>query len=105
IMIIGVVALTFMVGSTPGSGLENVKPYFSTQTTAFAAIISIVAIAPWAYVGFDNVPQAAEEFDFSSKKAFSLIILSIIFAAVLYSMMIIATAMSLPWEGLVAENH
>src|SRR5699024_9417109 len=29
----------------------------------------------------------------------------ILFAAILYSMMIIATAMAQPWEGLVAENH
>ncbi|MBR7797657.1 amino acid permease [Agaribacter marinus] len=105
IMILSIVAITFMVGGQPGAGLSNVQPFFPTETTAFAAIISIVAIAPWAYVGFDNVPQAAEEFHFSSKKAFSLIILAIFFAAVLYSLMIIATAMIQPWQGLVAESH
>src|SRR5699024_2497212 len=73
--------------------------------TAFAAIISIVAIAPWAYVGFDAVPQAAEEFDFPAKKAFTLIILALLFAAILYSLMIIATSMTGPWQDLVAENH
>ncbi|WP_042221473.1 APC family permease [Oceanobacillus manasiensis] len=105
IMILSIVAITFMVGGHPGAGLSNVQPSFPAETTAFAAIISIVAIAPWAYVGFDNVPQAAEEFHFSSKKAFSLIILAIFFAAVLYSLMILATAMIRPWEGLVAETH
>ncbi|MGM0941836.1 MAG: APC family permease [Bacillota bacterium] len=105
IMILSIVAITFMVGGQPGAGLSNVQPFFPAETTAFAAIISIVAIAPWAYVGFDNVPQAAEEFHFSSKKAFSLIILAIFFAAVLYSLMIIATAMIQPWQGLVAESH
>ncbi len=74
VMVIGVITITFMVGAQPGSGLSNVAPLFPTDTTAFAAIISIVAIAPWAYVGFDNVPQAAEEFHFSSRKAFMLII-------------------------------
>ncbi|WP_449355075.1 APC family permease [Virgibacillus natechei] len=105
IMILGIVALTFMVGSQPGAGLSNIEPLFTTDKTAIAAIISIVAIAPWAFVGFDNVPQAAEEFNFSSKKAFSLIILAIFFAAVLYIMMIIATAMTGPWQELVAEGH
>ncbi|MFD1037137.1 APC family permease [Virgibacillus byunsanensis] len=105
IMIIGVVAITFLVGAQPGAGLSNVGPLFPAETTAFAAIISIVAIAPWAYVGFDNIPQAAEEFKFSSKKAFTLIILAIVFAAVLYSLMILATAMTQPWQGLVAEGQ
>lgn len=105
IMILSIVTITFMVGGQPGAGLSNVQPFFPGDTTAFAAIISIVAIAPWAYVGFDNVPQAAEEFHFSSKKAFSLIILAIFFAAVLYSLMILATAMIRPWEGLVSESH
>ncbi|WP_164667624.1 APC family permease [Virgibacillus doumboii] len=104
IMVIGVIAITFMVGMQPGAGLSNVAPLFPTETTAFAAIISIVAIAPWAYVGFDNVPQAAEEFHFSSRKAFTLIILAIFFAALLYSMMIIATAMIEPWQNLVAQG-
>src|SRR5699024_2813770 len=104
IMVVSVVAITFMVGAHPGSGLENVKPLFSTETTAFAAIISIVAIAPWAYVGFDNVPQAAEEFKFSSKKAFTLIILAIFFAALLYALMIMATSMTHPWESLVSRG-
>ncbi|SES87811.1 amino acid/polyamine/organocation transporter, APC superfamily [Oceanobacillus limi] len=104
IMVISVVALTLLVGAQPGAGLSNVKPLFPAETTAFAAIISIVAIAPWAYVGFDNVPQAAEEFHFSSRKAFTLIILAILFAAILYSLMILATAMISPWEELVAQD-
>lgn len=105
ILLIGVTGLTFLIGSSPETSLANVKPYFPSNTTTFAAIISIVAIAPWAYVGFDNVPQAAEEFNFSSKKAFSLIILAILFSAILYSFMIIATAMAQPWEALVAEGN
>lgn len=81
------------------------KPLFPANTTAFAAIISIVAIAPWAFFGFDNIPQAVEEFNFPSKKAFMLIVLAIFFAAVLYSLVIIATAMTKPWQDLVAENQ
>lgn len=105
IMVASVVVVTFMVGAHPGAGLENMQPMFTTEKTAFAAIISIVAIAPWAYVGFDNVPQAAEEFNFSSKKAFTLIILAILFAAILYAFMITATAMTHPWEQLVNTSE
>src|SRR5699024_3839699 len=91
IMVVSIVAITVMVGVKPGTGLENLQPLFTSGTTTFAEIISIVAIAPCAFVGFDNVPLAAEEFNFSSNIAFMLIILAIFFAAVLYSLMIIAT--------------
>lgn len=105
VMILSVLAITLMVGAQPGSGFENMQPLFSTDKTAFAAIISIVAIAPWAYVGFDSVPQAAEEFNFSSRKAFTLIILAIFFAALLYAFMITATSMTHPWESLTGGEE
>lgn len=105
VMVVAVVGIAFMVGIQPNAGLSNVQPAFPTDTTAFAAIMSIVAIAPWAFVGFDNVPQAAEEFNFSSKKAFSIIILAILFATILYCLMILATAMTAPWQQLTSEQH
>ena len=67
--------------------------------------MSIVAIAPWAYVGFDNSPQVAEEFNFPAKKAFGLIIMALIVAALLYALMILSTAMASPWQGLVEAGH
>ena len=105
VMLGGVVLLTVLVGASPGTGFENLSPAFNPEITSFAAIISIVAIAPWAYVGFDSVPQAAEEFQFSSKKAFRLIILALLASFILYSLMILATAMTEPWLGLVSEGH
>lgn len=105
IMVASVIGLTIFVGVQPTTGLANIQPYFPSNTTTFAAIISIVAIAPWAYVGVDAVPQAAEEFDFPAGKAFSLIIFALIAAAGIYSLMIIATSMASPWEAIAAENH
>ena len=105
IMVTAIVILTVVVGIQPGAGLANVTPAFPADKTAFAAIISIVAIAPWAFVGFDAVPQAAEEFDFPAGKAFGLIVYALIFAAALYALMIIATAMVRPWEDVAAEGH
>lgn len=105
IMLASVFILTFLVGGTATGGIENIQPAFAPNKSVFAAIVSIVAIAPWAYVGFDNVPQAAEEFNFSSKKAFGLIIFALIASALLYSLMIIATAMTKPWTELVQEDN
>lgn len=56
--------------------------------TGFAGMLSAVlatfAIAPWAYVGFDAIPQAAEEFNFSFKKVSFIMIIAIVFGCFVY---------------------
>lgn len=101
-MIVGVLLISLLISIQPSTGIENIAPNFPSGTTATPAV---VAISPWAFVGFDNVPQAAEEFNFSSKKAFGLIIFAIIAAVLLYGMMIFSTAMSAPWEELSGAGH
>ena len=52
------------------------------------SILTVLAIAPWAFVGFDNVPQSAEEFNFSTKKITKLIVLSLVASGLVYIIMI-----------------
>lgn len=49
-----------------------------------SAILATFAIAPWAYVGFDAIPQAAEEFKFSYKKVSLIMIIAIAFGCFVY---------------------
>ena len=49
------------------------------------AILATFAIAPWAYVGFDAIPQAAEEFNFSFKKVSFIMIIAIVFGCFVYT--------------------
>src|SRR5690606_4209125 len=91
-------------GFHPQTDIQNLQPFFPTDKTAWAAIISIVAIAPWAYVGFDAVPQAAEEFKFPSSKAFMLIIFALVFAAGIYVLMLFSTAVAAPWQEVAGAG-
>ena len=49
------------------------------------AILATFAIAPWAYVGFDAIPQAAEEFNFSFKKVSYIMVIAIVFGCFVYT--------------------
>lgn len=49
-----------------------------------SAILATFAIAPWAYVGFDAIPQAAEEYNFSFKKVSIIMIVAIAFGCFVY---------------------
>lgn len=104
VLIAGITLTVIGVLLHPSTPFSNLSPAFSPEVPALSAVLAMVAIAPWAYVGFDNVPQAAEEFDFSPAKAFRLIVLAIIVAAILYSAMIFATALAMPWQELVASE-
>jgi amino acid transporter len=101
VMVAGVAAILVGVLLHPDVVMTNLTPAFPTDVSALTAVLGIVAIAPWAYVGFDNVPQAAEEFDFSPAKAFRLIVFAIVVAALIYVAMIVATAAATPWTQLV----
>ncbi len=50
-----------------------------------SAILATFAIAPWAFVGFDTIPQAAEEFNFSFKKVSLIMIIAIAFGCFVYT--------------------
>ena len=54
------------------------------STGVISAILATFAIAPWAYVGFDAIPQAAEEFNFSFRKVSGIMILAIMFGCFVY---------------------
>lgn len=64
------------------------------DTSIVAAILTMVAFAPWAYVGFDSVPQLAGEFNFSARKALGLLLWGIIAATLIYMAMMVATVLA-----------
>ena len=84
----------------------NLNPGFPEGKGAWKAIFSIVAMAPWAFIGFDCIPQSAEEYNFSHKKSIGIMISSILVAAFLYVAMCAVTAAGLkPWTELLSDGH
>ena len=88
----------------PGTSLENLKPAFAPDRAPLAGILAMVAIAPWLYVGFDTLPQAAEEVAFSHKQTWRLMVAAILAGAVMYVAVLLATASVAPWRDLAREG-
>lgn len=89
----------------PNVQFSNLAPVFPTGKPEIPGILSIVAIAPWAFVGFDAIPQASEEFNFSPSKTLRLMIISIITGGLIYVTMNTITAVVLPWESHLGQGH
>lgn len=80
------------------ASFANLSPAFYPTDNKGTAILAVVAVAPWAFVGFDTVPQAAEEFDFPPRKSKLIMIVAIVFGALIYVTLNTVTAMVVP-EG------
>lgn len=77
----------------------HLAPSYPQGTSPISAIAVMVAFAPWAFVGFDNVPQAAGEFDFSPRKALFLILGAIGTSALVYMAMILSASVAVAEAG------
>ena len=65
---------------------ENIGEFAHTGTRGvLSAILATFAIAPWAFVGFDTIPQAAEEFRFSYRKVMGIMVVAIAFGCFVYT--------------------
>lgn len=105
ILIVGVVVigiLTFQYAEFP---VENMKPMFNENQSILKSILVILAIAPWAYVGFNNVPQAAEEFNFPPRKAYGLLVMSLITSCLVYATMIGVTSWTYASDQATGSTH
>jgi amino acid transporter len=88
------------------SDWSNLAPGFPDGRRWWKGVFSIVAMAPWAFIGFDCIPQSAEEYNFSHKKSTFIMISAILVAAILYIGVCAVTAVGIePWQDLLARRN
>jgi amino acid transporter len=88
--------------------LSNLQPFYAQivqgevrEQDALSCIIAIACYAPYCFVGFDCIPQAAEEYNFSHKVALGLMIGAIMAGAAIYAIMVFCTAVITPWDSMI----
>ena len=74
-------ATALQVGAV-GDGLKEFAK--AGPAGVLSAIMATFAIAPWAFVGFETIPQVAEEFKFSHKKVMLIMGVAILFGTFVY---------------------
>ncbi len=97
-----------VVGALFKSDISNLKPYFisSGPTGIMGGIIGVFATVPFWLVGFDTIPQGAEEAkaSVSFRTIGLLIIISIVAAVLFYMLLIISTSMVGNWQSLLSAE-
>ncbi len=105
LVLVGAVALLAALALGQNPDFDNLSPGFPDGVSKWDAIFAIVAMAPWAFIGFDCIPQAAEEYDFKPKFGTIILVVAVVAAALLYTTVNTVTAVMMPWQELLAAGH
>ena len=115
-VIIGGVGILLVVASAVSGDMSNLQPqlFVSEDTvTSLKAIMSVAVMTPFFFIGFDVIPQAAEEINVPLKKIGKIMILSIVLAVAFYALIIVGVgyvmnasdiAASMEGSGLVTAD-
>lgn len=89
------------IGSFVGGSADNLEPLFSGGV---AGILAVLVAVPFLFVGFDVIPQSAEEINLPFRQIGKLVVVSVIAAAVFYIVVMLTVGSSLPKEVLAASE-
>ena len=101
-------AVLFITAGVANGEVGNLEPYFGDASLGAAGLGGVLAVfvtVPFWYVGFDTIPQAAEERREGSsvRRLGTYVVMAIIGSTLFYILVIVAAGMVGPWRGIVAE--
>lgn len=108
VLIMCAAVLVSALGTTVTGHFEvsNLKPFYGNDGISFMeGFLSILSLAPFLYVGFDCIPQAAEEYDFPPQKSKILILTALIAGAMIYALMALVTDVVMPWTQMLDQGY
>src|SRR5699024_7603365 len=98
IILAGILLIT---GSTISGNIQSMKPFF---TDGVSGLLVVVIMTPFMFVGFDVIPQAAEEINLPRKRIGQLLIISVVLAVLWYIAIIFGVSMMLDPEEMAESN-
>lgn len=105
IVLVSAILIMFVGVLLQNPDLNNLNPPFPSSKTPFEAIVAIAAMSPWLYMGFDTIPQAAEEYNFTPRKAFGLMLAAMCSCAAAYLILMFIAGTFMPWEDMLAAGN
>ena len=97
LIIFSLISMTFivLVGMIiKGNRIDFINTYINKYSFDLSQIIKVFAITPFAFIGFDAIPQLSKELNFSKKKASRVAVISLVMGALIYNVLNIITALA-----------
>ena len=90
-----------MAGAVSFGEIIHAKPWIGVPATG---ILSVLIMVPALLVGFDVIPQSAEEINLPPARIGTLLVVSVIMAILWYAVVTFSVAVALPRDELLAEG-
>ncbi len=106
-VIIGVAGILLVVASAVTGDASNLQGQMFAGETGSDIVMSAIKVGlvtPFFFIGFDVIPQVAEEINVPLKKIGGILILSIVLAVVFYALVIIAVGYTLSSDEIMASQ-
>jgi len=99
-LLILVVGVMFITGALFEGERATMEPLFNTSEGVMGGIMMVLIMVPFMFVGFDVIPQAAEEINLPFKEIGKVLMASVILAVFWYALIILGTSLMLDPEAL-----
>ena len=96
VFVVGVVTVFAAALSRHDGGFAAMEPAFSPKGGCFKQIVTILAMVPWAFVGFEAVVHSSDEFRFPVRRMFGLLVAAIAVSSAIYLLLALLPVVSLP---------
>ena len=109
VLFVGIAVCAAVVLMRHQGGLASFSPAFAGGKPPVLPVLAGVALAPWAFVGFESVSHSAEEFAFPRWRTVRIIVVSLTAAAAAYMALTLVAASSCPpgfanWRDYMAAR-
>lgn len=98
ILVSGVMLLT---GALSFGSMEHARPWIATPATG---ILSVLIMVPTLLVGFDVIPQSAEEIDLPPARIGTLLVVSVFLAVAWYVLVSFSVSLAMDRDGLAESK-
>jgi APA family basic amino acid/polyamine antiporter len=98
VLAILIVGVLFVSGAAVTGNSSNMEPLFQDGLSGISLVLVMV---PFMFVGFDTIPQAAEEINLPYKDIGTVLMLSVAMAIVWYSLIVLGVGLSLDEAAIV----
>ena len=106
-IIIGGAGILLIVASVINGTVDNLDGQMFAEVGGggiVKSILSVAVISPFYLIGFDVIPQAAEEINVPPKKIGGMLILSVVLAVLFYAFVIIAVGLVMNSGAITASQ-
>lgn len=103
--IIAIAGILLVVGSVVNGDGANItgQMWESGTGTTLGSVFKVACMTPFLFIGFDVIPQAAEEINVPYKKIGKIMLLSIFLAVAWYLLIIFAVCYIMPQSAIAQE--